>query len=152
MSNENRLTYIDENGNEILCEILFTFDSEEFNKSYVLFYPIGSGEESADGEEDQIEVMAASYTQEEGATGELHPITTEEEWELIESVLHSYENEEEEEEHECCGGHHHGHHHHGEEGCCGKHHDDEEHECECDHDDEDDEDEHECCCKHDEEK
>ena len=30
---ENQLTIIDENGNEILCEVLFTFNSEEFNKN-----------------------------------------------------------------------------------------------------------------------
>ena len=29
---DNKLTYIDENGNEVLCEVLFTFESEEFGK------------------------------------------------------------------------------------------------------------------------
>ena len=36
MLDENQLTVIDENGNELLCEILFTFDSDDYNKSYVV--------------------------------------------------------------------------------------------------------------------
>ena len=41
---ENNITVVDEEGNEQLCEVLFTFDSEEFGKSYVLYYPIGADE------------------------------------------------------------------------------------------------------------
>ena len=36
MENDNKLTYIDENGNEVLCEVLFTFESEETNKNYMV--------------------------------------------------------------------------------------------------------------------
>ena len=104
MENENRLTFIDEEGNEILCEILFTFDSEEFKKSYVLFYPVGS-------EEEEIEVMAASYIPNENGEGELQAIETEEEWDMIEKVLDQFDEEYgseeceddcDEEDHECC--------------------------------------------------
>ena len=35
---ENHITVVDENGNEQLYEVLFTFDSEDFNKSYVLYF------------------------------------------------------------------------------------------------------------------
>ena len=35
---DNHITVIDEDGNEN-CEILFTFESEEFGKTYVLYYP-----------------------------------------------------------------------------------------------------------------
>ena len=38
---ENQITIVDEKGNEQLCEVLFTFESEDFGKSYVLFHPIG---------------------------------------------------------------------------------------------------------------
>ena len=111
--NENQLTFIDEQGNEVLCEILFTFNSEEFNKNYVLFYPVGSEDEDGN-----VEVMAASYVEkEDGTCGELHDIETDEEWELIEEMLESFsedcdceecdceECEEDEEEHCCCCGH-----------------------------------------------
>lgn len=109
MENENRLTYVDEDGNEVLCEILFTFDSEDFNKSYVLFYPVGS-----EDEEEGISVMAASYIPTEDGIGELNEIETDEEWEMIEEVLQSFDDEEcdcdecedEECDDDCCCHHH----------------------------------------------
>ena len=89
-NNENRLTFIDEEGNEVLCEILFTFNSEEFKKNYVLFYPVGSEDENGD-----IEVMAASYIEnEDGTCGELSAVETEEEWQLIEEMLETFSEEE----------------------------------------------------------
>jgi uncharacterized protein YrzB (UPF0473 family) len=84
---KEHLTFIDEDGNEILCEILFTFDSELFKKSYVLFYPV------TESDEDDIEVMAASYIPGKYGDGELFPIETDEEWELIERVLRQYEED-----------------------------------------------------------
>ena len=41
---QENITIVDENGNEQLCNVLFTFESEEFGKSYVLYYPIGAEE------------------------------------------------------------------------------------------------------------
>lgn len=114
MENEKQLIFVDEDGNEVLCNILFTFDSEEFNKSYVLFTPVTSEEE------DQIEVAAASYVQgEDGTVGELFAIESDEEWQMIEDVLASFDED------ECC---------------C----DDCEEDCDCE-----DEDCHSgCCCHH----
>jgi len=87
MMNKEHLTFIDEDGNEILCEILFTFDSDLFKKSYVLFYPV------TESDEENIEVMAASYISGKDGDGELQPIETDEEWELIEKVLKQYEED-----------------------------------------------------------
>lgn len=112
---DNKLTYIDENGNEVLCEILFTFHSEEFEKDYVLFYPEGQ-----EDEEGKINVMAASYQEKDGGEGELFEVTTDEEWALIEEMLAAFENDEcecdcdecnedcdcDEHVHECCCCHH----------------------------------------------
>lgn len=79
------ITIIDENGNEELCEILFTFDSDDYGKSYVLVYPAGIPE----GEE--IELQAFSYVeQENGDQGDLKPIETDEEWDMIEEVLNTF--------------------------------------------------------------
>ena len=120
--NNNRLTFIDENGNEILCEILFTFESEEFKKNYVLFYPVGSNEE-------ELEIMAASYVSGENGEGELTAVETEEEWDMIDKVLQQYEEE-------------HGHTHCDCEDC-------EDDECECENEDcECEEDDHEHCHCH----
>lgn len=114
MENQNQLVFIDENGNEVLCNILFTFESEEFGKNYVLFTPV-TGEE-----EEEIEVAAASYvSSEDGTVGELFAVETDEEWEMIEEVLASFDEDcncddcngdcEEECEEECggCCCHHH---------------------------------------------
>ena len=83
---QRHITIVDENGNEQLCEVIHTFDSEEFGKSYVLYSLIGA-EEDDDG---QIEIFASSFVpSENGEDGELEPIETEAEWDLIEDVLNA---------------------------------------------------------------
>lgn len=92
---DNNITVIDEEGNEQLCEILFTFDSEEFGKSYVLYYPIGED----DADEEEIEIHASAFIpSEDNNDGDLQPIETEEEWDLIEEMLNTFLDEQEEEE------------------------------------------------------
>ena len=85
------LLVTDEEGNEIECEIIMTFTSDEFNKSYVV-YQIKDDESG--------EYYAASYNPDDGDEGKLFEIETEEEWNLIEEVLESFleENEEENDE------------------------------------------------------
>lgn len=92
---EKHITVVDENGNEQLCEVLFTFESEDFGKSYVFYYPIGS--EYDDEEETEIHVSA--FIPSEGEQeGELQPIETEEEWDMIEEVWNTFCAEQEEDE------------------------------------------------------
>jgi uncharacterized protein YrzB (UPF0473 family) len=89
---EKNITVVDDEGNEQLCEVLFTFDSEEFGKSYVLYYPVSSDEE----DEDEIEIHASSFKpSEDGEDGELMPIETDKEWDLIEEMLNTFLAEEE---------------------------------------------------------
>jgi len=79
------ITVVDEEGNEDLYEILFTFESYDFEKSYVLVFPADSGE----GEE--VELQAFSYKENEGGLeGHLYPIETDEEWDMIEEVLNTF--------------------------------------------------------------
>ena len=88
---ENNITIVDENGNEQLCEVLFTFDSEQFNKSYVLYYPLSA----EDDEDEEIEIHASSFVpSEDNKDGELSPVETEEEWDLIEEMLSTFLDEE----------------------------------------------------------
>ncbi|WP_026693826.1 DUF1292 domain-containing protein [Peribacillus kribbensis] len=87
---EKNITIVDENGNEQLCEVLFTFDSEETGKSYVLYYPLG-----ADQDEEDIEIHASSYVpSDDNQDGELQPIETEEEWDMVEEMLNTFLDEE----------------------------------------------------------
>lgn len=84
---DNHITVVDEDGNEELCEILFTFDSEEFGKSYVIYYPV-STEETDD---EDIEIHASAFTpSDDGDDGELMPIETDEEWDLVEEMLNTF--------------------------------------------------------------
>ncbi|MGG3798220.1 DUF1292 domain-containing protein [Metabacillus fastidiosus] len=90
---EKQITVIDEDGNEQLCEVLFTFESEEFNKSYVLYYPLGSDND----DDEEMEIHASSFSPSaDGEDGELEPIETEEEWDLVEEMLNTFLDEEEE--------------------------------------------------------
>jgi uncharacterized protein YrzB (UPF0473 family) len=92
---EKQITVVDEDGNEQLCEVLFTFDSDEFGKSYVLYYPVGAEED----DEDDIEIHASAFIPtEDGEDGELMPIETDEEWDMIEEVLNTFLDDEEEAE------------------------------------------------------
>lgn len=88
------LTIIDENGAEVLCEVLFTFDSADFNKSYVIYYPFGV-EEDAEG---NLPLYAASFDPSVGTDGKLFPVDTDEEWDMIEELVATFLEEEEEEE------------------------------------------------------
>jgi uncharacterized protein YrzB (UPF0473 family) len=91
---ENHITVVDENGNEQLCEVLFTFESEEFGKSYVLYYPIGT-----EDDDDEVEIHASAFIpSENGEDGELMPIETEEEWDMIEEMLNTFLDEQEDDE------------------------------------------------------
>ncbi|MDQ0156054.1 DUF1292 domain-containing protein [Robertmurraya andreesenii] len=91
---DNHITVIDEEGNEQLCEILFTFDSEEFGKSYVLYYPIGED----DTDDEDIEIHASAFIpSEDNKDGDLQPIETDEEWDLIEEMLNTFLEEEDDE-------------------------------------------------------
>lgn len=92
---ENQITIVDEEGNEQLCEVLFTFESDEFRKSYVLFQQVGENEDDEEGPE--IHAYAFNPS-EEGEDGELIPIETEEEWDMVEEMLNTFYDEQEEEE------------------------------------------------------
>jgi uncharacterized protein YrzB (UPF0473 family) len=92
---EKHITVVDDDGNEQLCEVLFTFDSDEFGKSYVLYYPVGADED----DEEDIEIHASAFSPtEDGQDGELMPIESDEEWDMIEEVLNTFLEEEEEAE------------------------------------------------------
>lgn len=95
------LIVTDENGNEIECEIVLTFESEETKKAYVVY--------QVKGEEDG-EYFAASFDPNDDGEGKLYAIETDEEWALVEEVLESFfddEEETEEDDHCGCGCHHH---------------------------------------------
>ena len=82
--NHETITLIDENGVEKPYEILFTFDSEDYGKSYVLVYEAGHGED------EEVELEAYAYIDNDDERGDLLPIVSDEEWDLIEEVLNTF--------------------------------------------------------------
>ena len=71
--NDRQITLIDDQGNEKEFEVLFTFNNEELGKQYVLYYDTTVEEPS---------VFASIYDD----AGQLFPIETPEEWEMVEEM------------------------------------------------------------------
>lgn len=95
---QETMTIIDENGVEHVCEVIFTFESQDYGKSYVLYHVLGEDDENTD-EDAEIKIHASSFipTEEGEEGGELMPIESDEEWEMIEEMFNTFLDEEEEE-------------------------------------------------------
>ena len=86
MENKNQFTLIDEEGKEVVYDVLFTFDSEETKKSYIAYT---DNTKDADG---KLSVYASTYDK-NGESTELKAIETEKEWKIVETVLQSLQEE-----------------------------------------------------------
>lgn len=86
--NEKRafFTVIDEKGQKIMCEVLFTFESDETKKNYIVYT-----DNSLD-ENGNVKVYASIYTPDQ-EPADLIPIETEREWKIIETILESVQEE-----------------------------------------------------------
>ena len=77
MENKNQFTLIDEEGKEVVYDVLFTFDSEETNKSYIVYT------DNSTDEEGNIQVYASTYQKGEWTSTKLDPIETDKELKII---------------------------------------------------------------------
>ncbi len=82
----NTFKVINEEGREIVCDILFTFDSEETNKSYIVYT------DNTKDEAGNIQVFASIYDPKQESP-RLDPIETEQEWKIIETILNTLQEE-----------------------------------------------------------
>jgi len=83
---KNSFSILDENGNEIIYDVLFTFESEETGKNYIVY---------TDNEKDEkgnIEVYASIYDPNDPQS-KLEAIQTEKEWKVIETILDTLQEE-----------------------------------------------------------
>ncbi|MFD2630932.1 DUF1292 domain-containing protein [Oceanobacillus kapialis] len=89
LEEKERIIIPDENGEEHLFEVLFTFDVDETNHSYIAVTPVEQAED------EEVEVYAFRY--EEKAKDDddlsLFPIESDEEWEMVEEMLHTLAEE-----------------------------------------------------------
>jgi len=86
MVQASNIGVIDENGNETTYDVLFTFDSEETNKSYIVYT---DNTKDASG---SIQVYASVYDPND-PNSKLEPIETEKEWKVIETILNTLQEE-----------------------------------------------------------
>lgn len=86
--NEEVMTFkvINDQGKEVECEVLFTFESDETKKNYIVYT-----DNSVDAE-GNTRVYASIYNPGEDNT-KLLPIETDKEWKIIETVLNELQNE-----------------------------------------------------------
>ena len=86
MDKENVFTVVNDEGKEVECEVLFTFESEETNKNYIVYT------DNTTDKDGNIRVYASVYDPNSEKT-ELLPIETDREWKIIETILESIQEE-----------------------------------------------------------
>ena len=88
----NKITINDENGKEVVYNILFKHYAPEFGKTFVVFVEEGTNNASA-----------ATVVKKENGEG-LEEITSQEEWTLLEGLLDEYVTQQRAAEGASCGG------------------------------------------------
>lgn len=85
---EEKMTFtvFDDNGKEVECEVLFTFESDETGKNYMVYT------DNTKDEEGNTKVYASIYEPDKDET-KLEPIETEKEWNIIETILQELQEE-----------------------------------------------------------
>ena len=85
---EEKMTFkaVNEEGKEVECEVLFTFESDETKKNYMVYT------DNTKDNEGNIKVYASIYNPEKPES-ELQPIETDKEWKIIETILEEIQSE-----------------------------------------------------------
>ena len=80
IKNEQQMVVTDNEGHEHLMQILFTYENEDRQTSYVFFY---------DTEDKDEEVIVMRYTKD----GALEPIEDDEEYDEVEEVFNAWQDD-----------------------------------------------------------
>ena len=83
---KNSFCMLDENGNEVVYDVLFTFESDETHKNYIVYT------DNTRDETGNVEVYASIYDPEDPHS-KLEAIKTEKEWKVIETILDTLQEE-----------------------------------------------------------
>ncbi len=83
---QNSFTIINEEGKEVKYDVLFTFQSEETNKDYIVYT------DNTKDEEGNVQVYASIYHPEEEHS-KLEAIETDQEWKIIDTILKTIQDE-----------------------------------------------------------
>ena len=82
----NTFKVINNDGVEVTCDILFTFDSEETKKSYIVYT------DNSKDAEGNVQVFASIYDPKQ-ENPKLEPIESDQEWKIIETILNTLQEE-----------------------------------------------------------
>ncbi len=84
LEEKERIIIPDENGEEHLFEVLFTFDVDQTQESYVAVVP------AEQKEDEDVEVFAFRYDEKENDDDlALYHIESDDEWDMVEEVLNT---------------------------------------------------------------
>ena len=83
---KSTFTVKDDNGKDVECDVLFTFDSEETKKSYIVYT------DNTTDENGNVKVFASIYDP-KIENPVLEPITDEKEWKIIETIIETLQEE-----------------------------------------------------------
>lgn len=83
---ENKFKIIDKNGKEVEFEVLFTFESDETKKNYMVYT------DNTKDNNGNTRVYASVFNPNKEPL-ELLPVETEREWKVIETILQSIQEE-----------------------------------------------------------
>ena len=83
--NDDIKLILEDNGKEIEAQVIFTCFLEETGKHYCVFV--------ATGKNGKKELSAAVYEESDDLSGQMSPVETDEEWEILEEYLNAYAEE-----------------------------------------------------------
>ena len=86
MKENGKIEIVGENGEKVICDILFTFDNEETNKSYMVYT------DNTKDENGKVRVYASIYDPTDPKS-KLEEIKTEKEWKVIDTILETLQQE-----------------------------------------------------------
>jgi len=86
MEEKNTIKVTNDRGEEVVCDILFTFDSDETGKSYIVYT------DNTKDENGKVRVFASIYNPNDPKT-KLEDIKTDKEWKIIETILQTLQEE-----------------------------------------------------------
>ena len=86
MLDNGKIVIKNDKGEELVCDVLFTFDSDETGKSYIAYT------DNTKDEKGNTKVYASIYNPGEENL-KLEPIETDKEWKIIETVLNELQEE-----------------------------------------------------------
>lgn len=83
---KNTFSMLDDKGNEIIYDVLFTFENDETKKNYIVYT---DNSKDAGG---NVQVYASIYNPEDPQS-KLEAITSDKEWKVIETILNTLQEE-----------------------------------------------------------